>query len=321
MCSNWKILGKLQSLLTVVVISAAWMTFRAFPACKAKVMTIRTVWKDLMEPLKAGLGFAAMVHESWVMRQSMTAFLERKRLKSRSNVTTPCKISSEKPVLASVSLWHMQGHDQIALENWKQRWLNICFFLCVWCVLHGDGFLMVFAASLNLMICTATICNSFGDVLGFHGVPIVLDQPRFLRWRRRNRIPSGDCHPQRRSPSPWWSWEVFGARVTWPFTEYWSFRSSRNVNVVKPRIFSPRKMVKPTMPTGERTKNTIYHFGSLWGWFIGCTIVKCYPGNRWKWSKQLFSKKNCKKKLYQNLCPNKICKKTIVPEPVPKQKL
>jgi len=64
MCSNWKILGKLQSLLTVVVISAAWMTFRAFPACKAKVMTIRTVWKDLMEPLKAGLGFAAMVHES-----------------------------------------------------------------------------------------------------------------------------------------------------------------------------------------------------------------------------------------------------------------
>ena len=39
-------------------------------------------------------------------------------------------------------------------------------FLCVWCVLHDDGFLMLFAASLNLMICTATICNSFGDVLG-----------------------------------------------------------------------------------------------------------------------------------------------------------
>ena len=51
-------------------------------------------------------------------------------------------------------------------------------------------------------------------------------------------------------------------------------------------------------------------------------VVKCYPGNRWKWSKQLFSKKtvkkNCtrtcaqtksvKKQLYQNLCPNKNCK-------------
>jgi hypothetical protein len=35
-------------------------------------------------------------------------------------------------------------------------------------------------------------------------------------------------------------------------------------------------------------------------------VVKCYPGNRWKWSKQLFSKKTVKK---------------IVPEPVPKQNL
>ena len=67
------------------------------------------------------------------------------------------------------------------------------FFLCVWCVLHGDGFLMVFAASLNLMICTATICNSFGDVLGFHGVPIVLDQPRFLRF---GRLPPSETKPE-----------------------------------------------------------------------------------------------------------------------------
>ena len=35
-------------------------------------------------------------------------------------------------------------------------------------------------------------------------------------------------------------------------------------------------------------------------------VVKGYPGNRWKWSKQLFSKKTVKK---------------IVPEPVPKQNL
>lgn len=126
-------------------------------------------------------------HGSWIMRQSrqsMTAFLERKRLKSRSNVTTPCKISSEKPVLASVSLWHMQGHDQIALENWKQRWLNICFFLCLWCVLHDDGFLMVFAASLKLMICTATICNSLGDVLGGDsmGFPSFWTTPGSCAW-------------------------------------------------------------------------------------------------------------------------------------------
>ena len=40
-------------------------------------------------------------------------------------------------------------------------------------------------------------------------------------------------------------------------------------------------------------------------------FVKCYPGNRWKWSKQLFSKKTVKKKVYQNLCPNKNSKNDL----------
>ena len=39
-------------------------------------------------------------------------------------------------------------------------------------------------------------------------------------------------------------------------------------------------------------------------------LVKCYPGNRWKWSKQLFSKKTVKK-VYQNLCPNKNSKNDL----------
>ena len=30
-------------------------------------------------------------------------------------------------------------------------------------------------------------------------------------------------------------------------------------------------------------------------------VVKCYPGNRWKWSKQLFSKKTVKK-IVPELC-------------------
>ena len=60
-------------------------------------------------------------------------------------------------------------------------------------------------------------------------------------------------------------------------------------------------------------------------------VVKCYPGNRWKWSKQLFSKKTVKKNCTRTCAQTKSVKnnctrtcaqtKTVkqnVPEPVPK---
>ena len=37
-------------------------------------------------------------------------------------------------------------------------------------------------------------------------------------------------------------------------------------------------------------------------------VVKCYPGNRWKWSKQLFSKKTVKKKCTRTCAQTRIVK-------------
>ena len=37
-------------------------------------------------------------------------------------------------------------------------------------------------------------------------------------------------------------------------------------------------------------------------------FVKCYPGNRWKWSKQLFSKKTVKKKCTRTIAQTRIVK-------------
>ena len=39
-----------------------------------------------------------------------------------------------------------------------------------------------------------------------------------------------------------------------------------------------------------------------------CILVKCYPGNRWKWSKQLFSKKTVKKKCTRTCAQTRIVK-------------
>ena len=62
--------------------------------CKAKVMTIRTVWKDLMEPLKAR-SFLTMLRDcpAYVSR--------RRRSTNRSSGITLCRISSENLVLVS----------------------------------------------------------------------------------------------------------------------------------------------------------------------------------------------------------------------------
>ena len=54
--------------------------------------------------------------------------------------------------------------------------------------------------------------------------------------------------------------------------------------------------------------NWLHRSFFCWGTHATSRVVKCYPGNRWKWSKQLFSKKPVKKKCTRTCAQTRIVK-------------
>ena len=134
------------------------------------------------------------------------------------------------------------------------------------CVLHDDGFWMVFAASLNLMICTATICNSLGDVLGGDpmGFPSFWTNPGSCAEAAQEPNSFGRLPPSETKPE-----SVVIRRSSWGKGHLTSLSTGASealgmlmyVHVVEQsQEFSPpKKMVKPKMPFWS-------HLGMVYSW-------------------------------------------------------